>query len=214
MTENDTIEPIKASLTMIPPETTRTVIDALLSRPEQTTTVVVALVAGIFNYQKTGKIPLGRIPYKILRETIRDLGDQYFGTDRPYGVPGLITTAEQAKLDDALRTRHYESGDLSSYEYAGERLNLRRPSGTLRQPGSGDLIPMETHVRSFELDDGRRLLIAHDEANRFEATTDHVNETVMSWERGRRKVKADLDDADIDYQLIQSEANADVSVID
>jgi hypothetical protein len=196
--------------------TPETLMAALLNwvvdNPEQAVTVLAAAVGVAFNYAKTGKIPIGRLPYRVLRETLRQYGDKYFGTGRPRTVPGIVVDATQDQIDAALRRRHFESGDLTSYEYEDEVLNLRRPRGWMADPDTGRDVPMETHVRTFDLDDGRVLLLTHDEANRYEATSAHLSPGLYSWTRGRDIVSADLDDASLPYDFVDSERDAGLVV--
>jgi hypothetical protein len=188
--------------------------DYALSHPEQAATLIAALVGIGFNYQKTGTIPLGRLPWRHLRQSFRELGDSYFGVSRPRGVPGLMVDAMPFQIEQSLRQRHYESSDLFSYEYKGEVWNLRRPSGQRRHPKTGMLTPMETHPRGFDIDGDRTLIICHDEASRMEAQGPHLDESMMSWERGRDLLMVDLDGLGIEYEQIESEADAGITVDD
>lgn len=184
-----------------------------IEHPEQTATVIGAIIAITTNYRKTGKFPIGRLPFHALRDGLREYRDRYFGVDRPKGVPGVIIEADQDDIEAAFRQRHFESGALSSYDYAGEVLNLRRPRGYESDPLTGELVPMETHVRTFETESQDVLAIAHDEANRFEATGEHLDtDALYSWQTGRATVEEVLDDADIIFRSIDSERAAGVTV--
>lgn len=189
------------------------VIQYVIDNPEQSATVVAAVIGVVANYLKTGKFPIGRLPYQVMRESIREYGDRYFGRKRPKGVPALLVDVDADTIEAALRPRHYESGDLTSYEYADEVLNLRRPRGWMSDPKTGRDVPMETHVRTFDVDGGGSLLLVHDEANRYEATGEHLSPGLYSWERGRDIAEEDLEDAGIDVQRIESERRADVDVL-
>lgn len=184
-----------------------------VQHPEQIATVSTGLVAAAGHYRKTGKLPLGRLPLRRLRKAARELGDQYFGRARPKGVPGLLVDADPDAIKQSLRERHYEGADLYSYEYKNEALNLRRPSGTRTHPKTGDAVPMETHPRVFRLQDGRSLVICHDEASRFEATDAHLDEDLISWERGRDIVSEDFEAAQLTHDRVESERAADLTVV-
>lgn len=186
----------------------------LITHPEQTGTFLVGLLGAFGSYRKTGNIPLGRIPYRHLRRMIRDIGDTYFGTSRPRSVPALIADAPPEEVEAALRDDRYESGDLYSYEYGGEVWNLRRPAGMAMNPKTERQIPMEVHPRGFLTDDDRTLILSHREANRWEATKAHIDETVMSWSDGRDAVLADLSDVDFEITEIDSEADAGIEVVE
>lgn len=184
------------------------------SNPQATAAFVVAFLGAIGSYLKTGRFPIGRIPYRYLRRMLRDLGNTYFGKPRPKGVPGIVVDATPDAVESAIRTRHYESGDLFSYEYSGEVFNLRRPEDPARNPETGGMTPMENHVRAFRLSDDRTLLLTHYEANRFEATTEHLDEAGMfSWSTGRDLITDDLEARQLSYTTIESEAAADVQVV-
>lgn len=189
------------------------IIAYLVEHPEQTAGAAGALAVTAFNYYKTGNVPIGRIPWRHLREMFGDLGDKYFGTDRPRGVPGIIVNAPPEEAMRALLGRHYENVDLYSYEYEDEAWGLRRPSGLRTHEKSGRKVPMETHPRGFRTDDDRTLVISHDEASRLGATGEHLAETMLSWERGRDIVSEDYDEEDIGYEEVESEADAGVTVV-
>lgn len=181
-------------------------------RPEQTTGAIVALLGVLFNYQRTGNIPLGRVPWRYFRQAVGDLGDQYFGVTRPKGVPAVVVDAPPERVLTKLRGG-FESTDLYSYEYEDEAWGLRRPAGMFPDPVTGDDIPMELHPRGFRTDDDKTLVNCHHEANRFERTGDHLTESVLSWERGRDLVTDDLDELNLSYRAIESEAEANVKVV-
>lgn len=182
------------------------------SHPEKSSAIVVALVGAVGSYAKTGRIPIGRLPYRHLRRMLRDFGDTYFGKPRPKGVPAIVVDAPPADAEAAIRSRNYESGDLYSYEYSGEVWNLRRPEDPMRNPETGAMTPMEVHARGFRTADDRTLVLTHLEANRFEATSEHLDEGLFSWERGRDIVTDDLEAAQQSYDVIESEAAADIQV--
>lgn len=188
-------------------------ISLALERPEQIGPLLAALGGVVLHYRRTGRIPIGRLPFRAVREIARDLGDQYFGVRRPRGVPGVIVTVSVDELEDALRSRHFESTDLYSYEYAAEVLNLRRPADTHPHPESGAEIPMELHVRAFKTNDDRLLLLAHDEASRVEAWGDHMRETVLSWSRGQEQLLSTLDELGISAEAVESERDAEIEVV-
>lgn len=193
---------------------TTAVMEFVVSNPEAMSAFVVGFVGAIGHYAKTGRVPVGRLPFRALRDIVRELGDEYFGVRRPRGVTGLLVTASNEELDSELRTRCFESVDIYSYEYEGEVLNLRRPNGLRRNPRDGDLVPMELHVRSFDTDlDGKVWVLAHDEASRFEAWGDHYKETVFSWDRGTEHTKELLDALDLEYEEVESERTAEFAVV-
>lgn len=181
--------------------------------PQQAAAIVMGTIAAAANYAKTGKLPLGRLPYRAMRAAWRQYSDRWFGTARPKSVAALVIDADHDAIEAALRPRHFETGDLSSMEYADEVLNLRRPRGWMANPQTGKDVPMETHVRTFTLDDGRVLALTHDEANRYEATSEHLSPGLYSWERGRDILAEDLEDAGIAYERIASERAAGVTVL-
>lgn len=198
---------------LIDSPTVRAVLAYVASNPETTFGVVAGLLTAGGSYAKTGTIPLGRIPYRHLRRLLRDLGDTYFGTSRPTGVPAILVDAPPDKVEKEIRQHDYESGDLYSYEYSGEVWNLRRPDAPDRDEQTGRLVPMEVHARGFRTEDDGTLVLAHHEANRWEATTAHIDETMMSWPKGRDIISDDLDAEGVDHRLIDSEAGADVQVV-
>jgi len=181
--------------------------------PTQVGAIVTALAGAATHYSKTGTLPIGRLPLRHLHDAARELGDQYFGRARPTGVPGIVVDAPPDAIEQALRERHYEGVDTYSYEYASEALTLRRPSDTRTHPKTGAAIPMETHPRGFRLEDGRTLIICHDEASRFEAPRAHVDEAILSWERGRDIVAEDIEAAQLSHTRIESERAAEVTVV-
>ena len=183
------------------------------ANPEQSIGLVVGLFGVGFNYSKTGKFPIGRIPYRHAREMIRDLGDKYFRVSRPRGIPVVVAHAPPKKVKRALENRHYESADLVSYEYDGETFNVRRPEGHDVDPEHGGDVLMENHVRGFECDDGDTLLLTHYEANRYLETKEHLADQGLTWTGGRDRVIADLEMTEIEYTEYENEANADLTVV-
>jgi len=192
---------------------TNQIVEYAVQNPE----LVGGLLAGGFgvgtHYKRTGRIPLGRLPYKHFRELLRDFGNQYFATSRPRGVPVIVAKTDPTSLQRLLRNRHYESGDLVSYEYSDEKYNLRRPDGYATDPVHGGDVRMENHIRIFETDDGNSLCLAHYEPNRFSETTEHLKEQGMSWSDGRDQTEGDLQALDIEYETYESETDSDVTVV-
>jgi hypothetical protein len=183
-----------------------------MDRPEQTAAAATALATVLVHYRQTGRVPLGRLPWRIIKQNVRELGNQYFRRPRPRGVPALVVDAKPDDLEDTLRNEFFESVDLYSYEYADEAWNLRRPQGTRSHPETGAPVPMELHPRGFLTSDGRTLVSAHDEASRFEAYGPHLNEVLLSWKRGRDGMTEVLDQLDVEYEEVESERAADITV--
>jgi hypothetical protein len=192
-----------------------TAVDYVTQHPEQAAALAVGLAGTAGHYLKTGTLPLGRLPYRALRDTLRQLGNQYARTDRPRRVPGLLVTdTTAADLEAALReTAHFESVDLYSYQYDGEVCNLRRPAGSVVDPSGHGTIPVELHVRAFETADGDLWLLAHREASRFEAWGAHIRETVFSWDAGRDQTEQLLADLGIGAERHRNEDRAGVEVV-
>lgn len=182
------------------------IIAYLVEHPDQTAAAVAAVGGTVFNYRKTGNFPIGRLPWSYFRRLLDDLSDKYFGVRRPRGVPALHIPEPPERVKRKLRERHYESADVMGYDYEGEVWTLRRPSGLFQHPRTGEDIPMETHARGFRTEDDGTLVICHDEASRFEATGDHLSETVMSWPRGREYVVQDCEELGLGYEQLDSEA--------
>jgi len=198
-------------------ETLQPLADALVSyvtaNPEQSFGVAVGVAGVGANYMKTGKFPIGRLPYKYLREMLRDFGDRYFKASRPRGVPVVVAHAPPKAVKRALNESHYESSDLFSYEYDGELYNLRRPEGHSIDPKHGGEVLMENHTRLFETDSGETLILTHHEANRYLETTEHLADQGLSWQKGRELITTDLETMDIAYTKYDSESLADVTVV-
>jgi len=184
-----------------------------LAHPEQTIGLVFGTGGVGYNYAKTGKLPIGRLPYKHIREIIRELGDRYFARNRPRGVVCLVADTDPKTIKRALHERHYESSDLTSYEYEDELYNLRRPEGYATDPAHGGDVLMENHTRLFETNGGNTLLLTHYEPNRYAETTEHLANQGLSWENGRELIESDLESATITYREYQSETAADVTVV-
>lgn len=162
--------------------------DPLLDIAQSTAPVTVPillLLGAVLHYARTGSLPLGRIPFRAIKRSVRELGDTYAARARPTTVPGLVVTATVEEVESALRARGWESVDLYSYQYEGEVLNLRRPAGKRLDRATGETLVMEAHVRAFDLDGGGLWLIAHTEPSRFEEPGAHLRETMMSWDGGR-----------------------------
>ncbi|MDY6780217.1 MAG: hypothetical protein SV760_06690 [Halobacteria archaeon] len=194
---------------------TRDVVRYVVSHPKQVAAIVVAVAGAVASYAKTGRVPIGRLPYRYLRRLLRDVGNTYFGKPRPTGVPAVVVDAPPDEVESAVRDRHYESGDLFSYEYAGEVWNLRRPEDPARNPETGAMTPMENHARAFRTADDRTLVLDHYEANRFEATEEHLDERgLFSWSKGRDILAEDLEAEQLSYETIASEADAKIEVVD
>jgi len=197
---------------MTPERIIAQLVSIAVERPEQTAGVIGALATVLVHYRKTGSVPLGRLPWRSIKQSVRELGNQYFDRPRPKGVPALVVDAKPGDLEDKLRDEHFESVDLYSYEYKDEAWNLRRPEGTRSHPETGAPVAMELHPRGFLTSDGRTLLPAHDEASRFEAYGPHLNEVLLSWQRGRDGMVEVLDQLDVEYEEVESEQTADITV--
>jgi len=189
-----------------------TILEYAVSHPEQTATLAAGLGATAYHGVKTGRLPIGRLPYRALRGVLRDLRGQYFGKPRPRGVPAVVVDASPEQVAATLQGEHFEAAP-ASYEYKGERWSLRRPDEPRRNPETGDPTPMETHARGFELASGKTLVLTHHEANRYTATAEHLDDGLYSWERGQDRLAAVLDRAPHEYRLIGSERDAGVEVV-
>lgn len=188
-----------------------TLAEYALANPEQAFGAIGALGAATFHYSRTGRLPIGRLPWGAARDVLQELRDQYFEKPRPRGVPALVVDADVDALETALRDRHFE-GAPASYDYAGEDLNLRRPAGTMPHPETGATVPMETHVRGFATTDDRLLCLTHHEASRYEATGEHLRPGLYSWERGRERLRGVLVETDLDATTVPSERESGVEV--
>ena len=190
-------------------------IDAVLeyatAHPGQGAGAVATLGAAGFHTVKTGNLPLGRLPWRTARDLVDELQAEYYGKPRPTGVAGVVVDAKPAAVKAALRDVHFE-GTQFSYDRQ-ELWDLRRPAGTKRHPETGREIPMELHVRAYELADGRTLLLAHYEASRYEAQGVHVRGTMVSWDAGQGMLASTLhNDTDLDHTKIESEREAGIEV--
>lgn len=190
------------------------ILEYSVQHPEQVVALATGIGAAAEHYRRTGRIPIGRLPYRALRRTLRQLGDQYARTARPRDVPGLVVETDVDQLESALReTAHFEGAGLYSYAYGDEVLNLRRPEGSLADPETGETVPMELHVRAFATEDGRLWVLAHHEASRYEAWGPHLRESVLSWQRGQRLTAAILRDLAIVHGEHRSESAAGVEIV-
>lgn len=192
--------------------THQAVVSALSDNPELIG-VLLAVIGALGHYAKTGKVPLGRLPWHYFRETLRDLRYAYFDYPRPRGVPAIITDDPVETVERRLREKHHVEGVPYSYYYNREVANLRRPSGRRRHPQTGEMVQMALHLRGFTLADGRTLWIAHDEPSRYEEQGLHLSETMLSWERGREMCAELFEAAGIAHDKIASERDADVTVV-
>lgn len=191
-----------------------TLVDYAAQNPEQVATALGGLAAAAGHYGRTGRVPIGRLPFRAAQDAWGELADQYFGKSRPRGIPALVVNISVDDLDTTLRQQsHFEGADDRSYEYEGEVLNLRRPSGLRTHPDTGEAVPMELHVRAFQTEAGDLLLLPHDEASRSEAWGAHYRGRLLSWDRGRDELASVLDDLDIDYDTIESERAAGITVV-
>lgn len=154
----------------------------LISRIELIVTIVAAIGAIAAHWRRTGRFPRGKLPLRAMQTLWKDLKTQYFTAEQP-DAPGLLVKCTHDELEEVLRERQFESVDLYSYEYEGEVLNMRTPSGLVEG------VPQELHVRTFDTErDGWIRLLVHDEGSRFEAWENHYFAKMMSWERGREKM--------------------------
>jgi len=182
------------------------------ANPEQTAALAGGLVAALGHYRRTGRLPLGRLPWRAGRDVLAELRAEYYGKPRPTGVPGVVVDADPATVEDALRDTHFEGVDFS-YDRQ-ELYDLRRPAGTKRHPESGREIPMELHPRAYETTDGRTLLLAHYEASRYEAPGVHKRGEMVFWDDGQGMLASALyDETTLEYTKVDSERDADVEVV-
>jgi len=185
-----------------------------IQHPEQTIAALGTVVGAFASYQRTGRVPLGRVPTRYIRRAVRELGDRYFGKNRPVGTPGMIVDDDPMALIDHLRAFNFEDVDLYSYEYDGERWGLRRPEDPQTHPMTGEQIPMELHARGFATELGDAYVTAHLEANRFEAPGAHLDESMLDRDRGRAMMKQVLKRAGYEPRTVPSERQADVPIVD
>src|SRR6056297_2003847 len=194
------------------PGTLQPVLEYAINHPEQAAAIATGTVGAVAHYTKTGRIPLGRLPFRAGRDILQEVRAEYFGRPRPRGVPALVVDAKPADVEDALRDHHFEDTDFD-YQYAGEQWSLRRPEGEKPHPETGTPTPLELHPRGFETADGRTLVVAHLEASRYEAPGDHIRETLMSWDGGRGRMATVLrNDTDLEFEKIASERQAGIDV--
>jgi len=187
-------------------------IDYAVEHPEQTAGLLAGVGATAAHYAKTGKIPLGRLPWRHARSLFHELRDQWYGRPRPKGVPAIVIDAKPSAVEGTLRDLHFE-GAPYSYQYASEDVNLRRPAGVRPHPETGEPTAMELHPRLFETGDGRSLAVTHLEASRYEATGTHLDESMLSWDAGQGKLATILrNDTDLQFETIESERGADIDV--
>jgi len=187
-------------------------IDYATANPEQTATVAAGLSTAAEHYRRTGKLPIGRLPWRSLRQITRDLRDQYFSKARPKGVPALVVDATPDAIADTLRQQYFEYPP-ASYDYDGEALNLRRPAGTAPDPATGEPVATELHTRGFLTADERTLLISHVEASRYEAQARHLDGTLTSFGDGRDGMQRVLGATDLRATAIPSEREAGIEAV-
>jgi len=186
-------------------------IEYAASNPEQTATAVTGLTGALAHWRKTGKLPIGRLPYRALRKTLKDLRHRYYRKPRPRGVPALLVDADPPSVGHTLRGQYFEYPP-TSFKYDAEAVNLRRPAGTKPGPTTGEPVPMELHARGFETTDGRTLLVTHLEASRYEAQGRHLDGTLTSYSEGREQLRRVLSDANLSPTTIESERSAEIEV--
>jgi hypothetical protein len=187
------------------------ILEYAAQHPGQVAGAVATLGAAGFHTFKTGRIPLGRLPWRAARDIVQELREQYYGKPRPTGVAAVVVDAKPAAVKTALRDVHFEGVDLS---YDRQELwDLRRPAGTKRHPETGREIPMELHVRAYETADGRTLLLAHYEASRYEAPGVHKRGEMVSWDVGQGMLASTLhSETDLEHEKIASERDAGIEV--
>jgi hypothetical protein len=188
------------------------IIQVVATNPEPFAALTAGLLGAAGHYRKTGNLPLGRVPFRAIRDVFGELREEWFGRPRPKGVPAIYTDADPETVDTTLRNAHFEDTDFS-YDYGGQVYDRRRPSGTMQHPEDGREVPTELHVRAFNTADGGTLLLAHDEANRYEAPGAHLRETVLSWHRGRGMLADVLSADSVEHRTIASERAAEIEVV-
>lgn len=180
----------------------------IVEHPEQSASIAAAFLATLFHYVKTGKLPIGRLPWKAAREILGELRREYFGKARKRGVPGQLVEAKPETVNNKLRDKHFEGVDFS-YEYTKQAWDLRRPAGVATHPDTGEDIPMELHVRAFETDLGNTMLLSHYEASRYEAPGEHLTPGLYSWSDGQAMMAGVLPDS----ERIESEKDAGLTIV-
>jgi len=187
-------------------------IQVVATNPEPFAALGAGLLGAAGHYRKTGNLPLGRVPFRAIRDVFGELREEWFGRPRPKGVPAIYTKVDPEMVDAALRDAHFEDTDFS-YDYSGQVYDRRRPSGVMQHPEDGREVPTELHVRAFNTADGGTLLLAHDEANRYEAPGAHLREMVFSWQRGRGMLADVLLADSVEHRTIASERAAEIEVV-
>lgn len=184
-----------------------------VANPEQSVPVVAAFLMWLVGWKRTGKAPIGRLPWRYIRRTFRDLKYAYGDVPRPRGVPGIVTEATAEAIDETLREDHYFEGSPYGYYYDREVLTLRRPAGIETHPVTGDRVQMVLHTRAFGLSDGRTLWLTHREASRYEDQGAHLDESMLSWKDGQAGFSNALSGASIPHEHVASETEAGLSVV-
>ncbi|MDT3434702.1 hypothetical protein [Haloarcula sp. 1CSR25-25] len=182
------------------------------THPEQIAATVTGLGGALTHWKKTGKLPIGRLPYRSARQIAKDLRHRYFTKPRPQGVPALVVDCAPSTLAQTLRTQYFEYPP-ASYNYRSEDVNLRRPAGTAPSPTTGEPTPMEVHARGFETTDGRTLVVSHLEASRYESQGLHLDGSLTSYSNGRDRIRQVLSKAGPSQTAIESERSADIDVV-
>lgn len=193
---------------MTPEQVMTRLIEWASENPQVIMAMLAFLLGGGEHYRRTGKFPIGRLPFHLLRQAALEVTTKYFRTGRPRNVPGFLVRTDQETFNQRMRMRCFESGDLYSYEYDGEVLNLRKPDGFV-----GEDVPAELHVRTFDTDiEGWIFIIAHHEASRFEAWGEHIKEKHYSWDEGSSRMKGHLQGAQFEYEEVESENKTGITI--
>lgn len=123
-------------------------------------------------------IRLRDIPWETVDTAIRAFRVAWFTREKP-DVTSFVVSETVEDIEDRLRRDFNYEGSPYSYNYEGEILNLRRPEGV-----DSDGIPMEHHIRGFEVEDGVEMLCQL-EPSRYEAKEEHLSSGAVDWEAGK-----------------------------
>lgn len=135
------------------------------------------------------------IPWKAVRKVYYAYRKRYFSVPRP-DVKGIIVNMGIEQCKAFFRTNHFDYQELS-YHYSGEDLNIYRAD---YEEGS-EYPNMQLHVRCFEMKDGSTFIEVHYEPDPTEHPEVHLDESYMSWEEGRKKLRGLLANRGVQHKI-------------
>lgn len=146
-------------------------LDPVITTPDELTQVVVVLFTGLASayryYRKTGKLPLGKIPFTAIRKLLYTARVVFFTFDGPPSTKDV--DANLSTFETALGVQSYTIDWPFSFHYKGEDMNAAR----YYYDPEAKYPHRQVHIRAWNEKDGVKAY-AHDEPSALHHISAHI----------------------------------------